>query len=311
MPAKGEVCVGPECANMPVPARARGLESRGLEGVMSQAPITDDEQLETASVARLSAHLGWELQQVKDDLGCSNQVLANELGYTSSSTVTRWLNQYAVVSVDAAKKLDELGFRPQVGGSFAALRQAYKQASKRRPGGLPQPGSYEVFLASPMESAADQDSYEAERQAALDLKRALETWCGFSVLYAGETLESGDAFETPEIAAETNFRILELAQFFILFTQTSLARPSSVHVEAGFALARKIPSLYFVPDPKALPYVLRKLGEHRTGQLLPAVSVQYVDTVDQAISLVKRHGPRIFERLAEVNTDGAKRRERR
>jgi hypothetical protein len=278
---------------------------------MPSPPISGEEQLETATAAQLSAQLGWELQRIKDDRGCSNQALAIELGYTSSSTVTRWLNRYAVVSVDAARKLDDLGYRPLIGASFTALRQAYRQASKSPHPRTAQPRIYEVFLASPMESTTGRAAYEAERRAALDLKQALETWCGFSVFYAGETLESSEAFETPEIAAETNFRILELAQFFVLLGRTKLSRPSSVHVEAGFALARKIPSLYFVQDPKALPYVLRKLGEHRNGQLLPAVSVQYIEGVEQAISLVRSHGHRVFERLAEVNADAAKRRERR
>jgi hypothetical protein len=278
---------------------------------MTHPPIDDDEQIEAASAARLSAQLSWELQHIKDRLGTSNQYLANELGYTSSSTVTRWLNGYAVISVDAAQKLDELGYQPHVGASFTALRHAYKQArTSPATQGPTRQGRYDVFLASPMGSAEDQTSYEVERSTARDLKRALETWCGFSVFYAGEELESGDDFETPEIAAETNFRVLEGAKFFILLVQTTLGRPSSVHVEAGFALARKIPSLYLVPGPKDLPFVLRKLGEHRTGKLLPAVSVQYIETPDQAVALMKRHGARVFERLAEVNRDAAKRRER-
>jgi nucleoside 2-deoxyribosyltransferase len=154
-----------------------------------------------------------------------------------------------------------------------------------------------------MASAEGTEEYRLERRNAQEIKRALETWCDFSVYYAGQNLESEEDFETPEIAAEVNFTALDDAKFFVLLVQTPLNRPSSVHVEAGYALAKGIPSLYIVPSHDALPFVLRKLGEQRADGL-PPVTIQY-STAEEAVRLLKKHGIEVFERLERLTQQAA------
>lgn len=260
-------------------------------------PISDPAQISAASAATLQQQLCFELYEVKERLKCSNSELAARLHYANASTVTKWLTGQAVVSVSAARRLDELGEVTSIEATFTELRDAYTRASMRR-GRAPSAGakSFDVFLASPMASTGTRLGYESERSAARDVKLALETWCGFSVYYAGDAIETDADFDTPEMAAETNFEVLSRSHFFLLLTLTQPADPSSVYVEAGYALARHLPSLYLVAGPEVLPFVLRTLGQHQQ-QSLPPVSLQFVDGADQAVAFVKRNGAQLFERL--------------
>lgn len=219
------------------------------------------------------------------------------LHYANASTVTKWLSGQSVVSVSAARRLDELGQTTSIEATFTVLRDAYTAASRRR-GRAPSPGAgaFDVFLASPMASACTLATYESERSVARDVKMALETWCGFSVYYAGDAIETAAEFDTPEIAAEANFDALTRSHFFVLLALSAPTNPSSVFVEAGFALARHLPSLYLVHGPDVLPFVLRTLGQHQQ-QSLPPVSLQFVESAGQAVALVKRNGGQLFERL--------------
>lgn len=260
-------------------------------------PISDAAQISAASAATLKQQLCFELHGVKERLRCSNGDLAVMLHYANASTVTKWLSGQSVVSVSAARRLDELGQRTSIQATFTALCDAYTSASRRpRRGPSPAAGSFDVFLASPMASTETRQSYESERSAARDVKAALETWCGFSVYYAGEMIETDGEFDTPEIAAEANFDVLSRSHYFLLLVLSQPADPSSVYVEAGFALAHHLPSLYLVPGPEVLPFVLRTLGQHQQ-RLLPPVSLQFIDSASQAVAFVKRNGLQLFERL--------------
>lgn len=260
-------------------------------------PISDAGQISAASAGTLKQQLCFELHEVKERLKCSNSELAARLHYANASTVTKWLSGQSVVSVAAARRLDELGETTSIEATFSALREAYTRASRRRGhGGAQSSGSFDVFLASPMASTETRHAYESERSAARDVKAALETWCGFSVYYAGDALETDADFDTPEMAAEANFEVLSRSHFFLLLALSQPADPSSVYVEAGYALARHLPSLYLVPGPEVLPFVLRTLSQHQQ-QSLPPVSLQFIDGAGQAIAFVKRNGAQLFERL--------------
>jgi len=252
--------------------------------------------ISAASATTFKQQLCFELHEVKERQKCSNSDLAARLHYANASTVTKWLSGQSVVSVAAARRLDELGETTSIEATFSALRDAYTRASRRRGQGGPHgAGSFDVFLASPMASTGTRHAYESERSAARDVKAALETWCGFSVYYAGDAIETDADFDTPEMAAEANFEVLSRSHFFLLLALSQPADPSSVYVEAG-ALARHLPSLYLVPGPEVLPFVLRTLSQHQQ-QSLPPVCLQFIDGADQAVAFVKRNGAQLFERL--------------
>jgi nucleoside 2-deoxyribosyltransferase len=273
---------------------------------MPQPPLSSWAEIATASADDLKEQLRWEFELVFDRGGfTSNDEMAGALSFAQASSISKWRSGYAVVSQGCAEKLDAMELKPEIGGSFVELRKAYTRASRRKPGSyVKRPLRYHVFLASPMASAKGSEEYRLERRSAQEIKRVLETWCDFSVYYAGQDLESEEDFETPEIAAEVNFEALDSAKFFVLLVQTPLDRPSSVHVEAGYALAKGIPSLYIVPSHDALPFVLQKLGEQRRDGL-PPVTIQY-STAEEAARLLKRHGTDVFERLEWLSREGPK-----
>lgn len=268
-----------------------------------RSPLTKGSDLMLASSEALRAQLRYEIWEIKRQSEATNEELALELGYRNGSSVTKWLNDHAPVSVDCAKTLDRLGKTPTIGGTFTDLRKAYTQVSRgisrEKPRGS---RTYDVFLASPMASVEGSEEYEVERQAARDVKEALENYCDLSVYYAGESLESKEEFDSPVVAAEENFDALESAQRFVLLALGKVTRPSSIYVEAGYALARKLPSLYLVRHPVALPFVLRSLNQHERNEKLPTVSVEYVESGARAVGLFRKHGDAIFTRL-----DGARR----
>jgi hypothetical protein len=76
-----------------------------------------------------------------------------------------------------------------------------------------------------------------------------------------------------------------------------LDRPSSVFVEAGFALATWTPSLYLVPDLSVLPYSLRELGEHLAPDILPPVRWHATTDMETATDFIRNQGEVIFQRL--------------
>jgi hypothetical protein len=263
-----------------------------------RAPLEAGRDLSEVSAGMLREQLRYELWQVKEKTKLSNEELSLDLGYKSGTSVTKWLNDLAPISGPCAEILDRKGFKPTIGGTFVALHEAYVRAKR----GLPReprrgPRTYDVFLASPMASTEDSEEYRLERRGAQDVKAALENFCDLSVYYAGDLLETAEEFDPPDVAAEQNFEALENSQRFVLVMLTGVRRPSSVHVEAGYALARRLPSLYLVPDHKVLPFVLESLGQHQRGEILPPVSVQYVNSSTRAVNLIRKHGDALFTRL--------------
>jgi hypothetical protein len=147
-----------------------------------------------------------------------------------------------------------------------------------------------------MASLATRKAFETERKAARDLKEVFENFFDFTVYYAGETLESKEEFDSPLSAAEQNFDALRDSRFFVLLSVSKATKPSSVTVEAGYALGCGIKSLYLVRNLEHLPFVLRGLNAHESTDL-PPVQIETVDSSERAIGLIRKHGSEIFNRL--------------
>lgn len=262
-----------------------------------KSPLSKNHDLSKATEGQLRQQLRYELAWVQEKSGLGPEKLAYELGYKSGASVSKWLNDHAAMPPRCAAKLDELGYSPYVGGSFRELHQAFTAAKAREGGGSQRPRThYDLFLASPMASLDRKTSYETERKAARDLKHAIENFLGLTVYYAGETLESKVEFDSPLVAAEQNFDALHNARYFVLLSVSKAKRPSSVTVEAGYALARRTPSLYLVRNTEHLPFVLRALGPHKTPHL-PAVDIEVIESGERAVGLMKRQGEEILTRL--------------
>ncbi len=133
-------------------------------------------------------------------------------------------------------------------GSFARLRN-----EDRGPG-------FDIFVSAPMSAyAGDQQAYQANRDTLLDLFQNLKAKSRFSKFFCPAVLfDDLTNFSATADALSEDFSALEQSEAFILYYMPPLpTRPSSVFVEAGMALAARIPAVYIVRSRQDLPYMLR------------------------------------------------------
>jgi hypothetical protein len=140
--------------------------------------------------------------------------------------------------------------------------------------------AYEVFVAAPMAGTADEAEYQETREMTLKVINSLKRVCSFHTIYfAGEKLSKKAEFEAPFFSAKKDFDALRESQFFVLILPKPIL--SSVIVEAGFALALNIPSVYFVRDRKDLPFMLREAPQVFPEEVLVHEYKSADDLLDQ------------------------------
>lgn len=263
------------------------------------------DDLSRASALKLQQQLAYELGHVLDLHGLSQEELANRIDKQPAS-VSKWLTMKAPMSAPAAKALDEakLGLTT-LETTFEALQQMFAKANRRRSSEaaarVASPGTtYDLFLASPMAASASQEAFDEERDSARGIADAFRTGCDFRVYYAGDHIAAEAEFDAPDIALEQNVQALLDVSYFVLILLQPLARPSSVMVEAGFALAHNIPSLYFVKDVEFLPYILKQAADHQSS-LLPKVQLRVVRSEKEIKSLIRKHRGELMARLTRIS----------
>jgi len=280
---------------------------------MSNVPINAVEELAHASPRRISFQIRWELHAViaRPEVGTQETLSIDFLRRQDSTVVSKWVNGRAPLPRSVAVKLDALFGDTDLGVPWVALVDALATAEaehgKTRHGEI-----HDVFLASPMMAAWSAGTYEEERRRALDLRSALEAYLKLDVYYAGQNIYNDDDFDVPDLAVEMNFDALRESRYFVLLnaaatveepepepepTPTIPAAPSSVWVEAGYALAVRKPSLYFVRETRMLPYCLRGPGLAAPGDLLPPVLVHQIRDSAQAGSIIRKQGEQLFTQL--------------
>lgn len=127
-----------------------------------------------------------------------------------------------------------------------------------------------VFLAAPMAACSSEENYTKEWTRAMRVYRTLQDRCALAkVFYAGRDIKNYGKWEPNHVSADVNFEQLRNCKYFILVylpanastrtLQKQPKAPSSVFVEAGYALALGIPSMYFVRCEEDLPFMLRKI----------------------------------------------------
>jgi hypothetical protein len=263
-------------------------------------PIRTIEELASAPPELIVEHMSWELQRLLADTGSTHLDFAQDLGYQASGNVSRWIHGREPISREGAARLDERypGFELYLTGErFATLHARMRRARARVPPGK---SHFDVFLASPMESVRDERSdghYPAERGFAREMVAALMNHCGFSkVFYAGHAIESPADWESPDSSLEGNVDAMRNSDYFVLLALTPPPRPSGIYVEAGLALALGKPSVYFVTSDESLPWMLRNANGHQSPHL-PRVSIQRVESIEQALGRVRAERGRMFKRL--------------
>jgi nucleoside 2-deoxyribosyltransferase len=139
---------------------------------------------------------------------------------------------------------------------------------------------YDVFLSSPMSAFKTDEDYKKDRDVMLTLKKYLEKQKNFSIYYAGEHINSNISFEN-ELVGHNDFEAIKNSRCFIMFYPESIV--SSVLVEAGYALALKKPSIYFVHNKEKLPFLLREA--HHS---YPNVQVFEYTDLEQVLRMMSR-----------------------
>jgi hypothetical protein len=122
---------------------------------------------------------------------------------------------------------------------------------------------YDVFLSVPMASFETDAEYKAFRAEAMKVVAALRDRCGLSVFCALEGIKSMAEFDTHGVSARDDMDILHHSGNFVMLYPQKLA--SSALFEAGFALALRLPCLFFVRKEEDLPYLMQRLPEAFTN----------------------------------------------
>lgn len=260
------------------------------------------DDVSAASPRKLQQQLAYELADLLDRRNLTQEDLAHLINKPPAS-ISKWLTLKVPISAPAAKALDDADVGlTSLGITFQDLQQIFAKANRRRSGeSLIRTTSigttYDLFLASPMAAAESQQAFDAERESARSIADSFRSICDFRVYYAGDQIAAEAEFDAPDIALELNVEALLDVSYFVLVILEPPSKASSVLVEAGFALARNIPSIYFVRNIDYLPYILRQVAQHQSS-LLPPVHLHIVGSSREVTNLVRRHGSQLMTRLS-------------
>jgi hypothetical protein len=117
---------------------------------------------------------------------------------------------------------------------------------------------FDVFLSAPMAAFASDDDYKAARADIKKVFDALTVKCKLRVYWAAEKVESMSDFDTLDVSVLDDLKALDDSRNFLLLYPEKLV--TSALFEAGYALALKRHSHYFVRDRQHLPFLMRELA---------------------------------------------------
>jgi hypothetical protein len=148
-------------------------------------------------------------------------------------------------------QLSEEDLPPQLRGNLWAsdidqLTQAIKEACD---------DLLDVFIAAPMAAYGSENEYQAARAEVLKVISALRDHCGLRVYCAVESCPTMKSFQIADVSVKKDFKAIRKAHNFVLIYPKKIL--SSVILEAGFALALRKFSVYFVTNRKDLPFMLQ------------------------------------------------------
>lgn len=118
---------------------------------------------------------------------------------------------------------------------------------------------YDLFVSAPMTSVSEKE-YKKTRNLTLTAIKHIKDACQFQKIYfAGQYIDKANKVDPPSISANQDLNALRASKYYLLIYPSALV--TSTIVEAGYALALKIPSLYLVHDINDLPFMLRGAAE--------------------------------------------------
>jgi hypothetical protein len=113
----------------------------------------------------------------------------------------------------------------------------------------------DVFLAAPMAAHASEADYQSARSETMKVYDAFREHCGFNVYCALAHCPTMQSFEALDVSVIKDLRAIKHAKYFVLLFPRKIT--SSVLFEAGYALALRKFSLYFVSRREDLPYMMQ------------------------------------------------------
>ena len=147
---------------------------------------------------------------------------------------------------------------------------------------------HDVFISSPMAAYNDNKKYQLDRSKILDIIKVFEDKCNFkSIVYAGRDISSIYDFEAPDISVKDDLRLMKDSKYFVLIYPEKIT--SSVIFEAGWALALKKPSLYFLKNREDLPFLMRQ-----SEQAFDTVKVYTYSNHKDILRLISKHKEVLF-----------------
>lgn len=170
-------------------------------------------------------------------------------------------------------------------GSFLIMREHSQEVGDAK---------YDLFLACPMAAWGNDETFKKERDAALQIVAALQGHCKVkTVYYAGQAITSVKGFDEHDVAAEENLEALRNCACFLMIYPGRMV--SSVLFEAGYALALKKQSIYFVRKLDDLPYIMKKANS-LSGSAFPRVKIYEYQDIEHLIRILQQNKARLIPR---------------
>jgi hypothetical protein len=202
-------------------------------------------------------------------IGLRNQDLASPLSHFNTAgtdidgirRLANAINDQLGAARLTGNKLDNAinAFWPQL---EPALKRALAMVTQARV------YKYDVFLSAPMAALAE--GFEVARANFHKVYDALTQGCGMQVYWAAAEIKTIEDYQTMDVSAKEDLAALDQSRYFVLLYPQKLV--TSALFEAGYALALKLQSLYFVRDRADLPFLMRELAG-----TVPQVHIQTQD----------------------------------
>ena len=142
---------------------------------------------------------------------------------------------------------------------------------------------YDLFISSPMTSLLE-DEYESfQKYINEEIIETLEETKRFhKIYYAGRKFENLYQVDPSSISVKKDLEALRTSKYYVLIHQKTVN--SSVLIEAGYALALRKQSFYFVQEISHLPYMLREAPQSYTN-----VKIYIYSSKDHLKTLIERY----------------------
>ena len=138
-------------------------------------------------------------------------------------------------------------------------------------------------------SSLSEEAYIAQRRDALRIQDGLAKYCALQRIYnPGAQISSQSEFDPPEVSITRALDAIRASRALVMLY--TLEKPSSVLVEAGCALAQRIPSLYFVRRPFKLPFLLTA-----ATVAFEDVRLYEYDDIEDVLEYIRTSAPEFFK----------------